>query len=131
MFFVCYQGMKVLFAGNENLTIPVAEKLKTVDADNLSIKTSPADPLAILSDVLHMKPRLLVLDDYNLQDQATKLLRKIREVHPNIKIIFLTDNPDMQYGKSVASIGVDYYAIKPISDENIFKAICSIARITH
>lgn len=111
--------------------ISVAEKLKTMDTDNLSIKISPADPLAILSDVIRMKPKLLVLDDDVLQDDATKLLKKIREVHPDMRIIFLTENPDVQYGKSVASIGVDYYAIKPISETNIFKAICSIAQITH
>ncbi len=110
---------------------PVVEKLKQVKAEKLSIKLSPPEPLTILSDVLRMKPALLVLDDHTLQEHATKLLQKVREVHPDMKIIFLTENPDVQYGKSVASIGVDFYAIKPISEDNILKAICSIAQITH
>ncbi len=107
---------------------PVVERLKESGSGSLSIKISPPEPLSILADVLRIRPSLLVLDDEALQEQATKLIKKIREAHPEIKIIFLTENPDVRYGKSVASIGVDFYAIKPISEENILKAIRSIAR---
>jgi len=65
---------------------------------------------------LHLNPDLVVVDFFLNSDDAQMtgmdLIKKIKEVNPAIKLIFLSGNDDVAVINEAMSLGVDKYVLK-------------------
>lgn len=77
------------------------------------------EPLDIMSAVCTENAALVVLDDDFIQPRSAHLLKAIRKVKECLDIIFLTSNDSIELGKKITSLAVQFYAIKPISCEEL------------
>jgi len=50
------------------------------------------------------------------------VLESIRKVNSKIKIIFITSDSGIELGKAVSQLGIYFYAIKPV-EEDEFKTL--------
>ncbi|MFH2039538.1 MAG: response regulator [Chloroflexota bacterium] len=80
---------------------------------NIKIVEMRSGEEAIL-DATHKKVDLLVAD-YRLSGiSGLKLMEKIRDLHPSVKVILMTGMSDPKIRKEVAQAGADAFFIKPI-----------------
>ena len=98
-----------------------------INSDNSFISFSNSnDPLEIMSHVCSANSSLLILDDDFAKPNSEKLLTSIKKVYPKLSIIFITSNTSLELGRTINSIGVKYYLMKPISDGDLQEYINSI-----
>jgi DNA-binding NarL/FixJ family response regulator len=84
------------------------------------------DPLEVISQIFSTHPSILILDDDFLSPSTVRLLESVRKVDTKLPIIILTSNNRLELGRSINNIGVRYYLIKPISEEDLKEYIQSI-----
>ncbi|MCB0747258.1 MAG: hypothetical protein H6613_10425 [Ignavibacteriales bacterium] len=84
------------------------------------------DPLDIISEVLSTNARLIILDDDFIAPASAKLLESIKKVKSKLSIIFITSDSSLELGRTINNIGVKFYLIKPISEENLREFIKSV-----
>jgi len=87
---------------------------------------STTDPLDIMSQICCVNPSILILDDDFITPNSIRLLKSIKKVNPKLTIIFITSNTSLELGREIYSIGVKFYIMKPIL-ENEFKEFLSSA----
>ncbi len=90
--------------------------------------SGPNEPLDIMSAVCTENPALIVLDDDFTQPKSAHLIKSIRKVKESLDIIFLTSNDSIMLGKDISSMAVQFYAIKPISAEELMQSINAILK---
>ena len=65
----------------------------------------------------------LVLLDMSLPDiTAQELIRKLKELSPDIRIVTMTETSTKELEKEIRTLGIVYYMSKPVS-ENVLKEI--------
>jgi len=84
------------------------------------ILSSITDPLEIISQICSINPSVLILDDDLISPNSQRLLKSIKKVNPKLAIIFITSNTSLELGRAINAIGVIFYLMKPIS-ENEFQ----------
>jgi len=85
--------------------------------------------LDILSFIVSGNASLVILDDDYTSPHSVHLLESIRKVKKEQKIIFLTSDDGLELGKKISSLGVQFYAIKPISEKEMIDSARSILKI--
>lgn len=85
---------------------------------NFTTFCSTTDPLDIMSQVCSVNPSILILDDDFINPNSVHLLNSIKKVNPKLSVIFLTSNTSLDLGRQINSIGVKYYLMKPISEND-------------
>ena len=110
----------------KTLLISIDETLKLFMEKNSSATnfqfvsfSSSNDPLDIMSNVCSTNASLLILDDDFVMPNSERLLTSIKKVNPKLSIIFITSDTSIELGRTINSIGVKYYLMKPISDEDL------------
>ena len=94
----------------------------------LELFSGTNQPLDVMSTVCKQNPALLILDDDFITPRSAHLLESIRKVKESLNIIFLTSTDSIELGKEITSRVVQYYAIKPITGEELVESINSILK---
>ena len=122
--------MKVLvLSEDKNIKELISEKINWGADLNILIK-SDNSPIELLSLVCQERPSLLVFDDDLVRPDSAQVLRNIKKLHEQVKIIFLTSDDSLEIGRSISQLGVQYYAIKPIEKEEFRDSVLSILSMT-
>jgi FixJ family two-component response regulator len=117
---------KIMFISNDT---EMSKSLQTLSSElscDFSLYSNSKDPLDIISEVVAKTSNILILDDDYLSPNSTKLLVSIKKVSPKLPVIFMTSDTGLELGRSVNSIGVKYYLIKPITEVNLREFIISV-----
>lgn len=85
------------------------------------------EPLEVISSVHSISPSLLIIDDDILKPNSAKILKSIKQISKNVNIIFLTSDNSLDLGREISPIGVYFYGIKPISQQEIINLIKSVS----
>ncbi len=108
-------------------TLELFMEKNNIDSNNSFISFSNSnDPLEIMSHVCSTNSSLLLLDDDFVKPNSERLLASIKKVNPKLSIIFITSNTSIELGRTINSIGVKYYLMKPISDNDLQEYVNSI-----
>jgi CheY-like chemotaxis protein len=95
--------------------------LETLEHD-IQVVEIPSGEEAIL-DSAHKKIDLLVAD-YRLPGMTgIELMKKVRNHHPQVKVILITGQSDPEIRKAVADGGADAFFIKPVPMANFLDAV--------
>jgi DNA-binding NarL/FixJ family response regulator len=109
---VVRSGLRLLFRGSSEFAV-VAEAADGREAVRLAEKHSP--------DVAIMDISMPGFDGI----EAT---RRIKEAHPDIKVVILTVHEDEEYAHQVLRAGASGYVLKNASKKEIFQAVRSALR---
>ena len=118
--------VKILLISTDNLLQTFLEKNRNEEENHYLNFSASNDPLDIMSHVCSSNPSLLILDDDFITPNTEKLLSSIKKVNPKLPIIFITSNTSLEFGRTINSIGVKYYLMKPLSDEDLNEFITSV-----
>ncbi|MCB0749830.1 MAG: hypothetical protein KDC90_20415, partial [Ignavibacteriae bacterium] len=57
---------------------------------------------------------------------SVKILESIKKVNSKLAIIFITSDTSIELGRKINNIGVKYYLMKPISEDNLKEFVRSV-----
>ena len=111
--------IKILLISNDNLLQTFQGKSGNENDYQILSFSSSNDPLDIMSHVCSSNPSLLILDDDFIAPNSEKLLSSIKKVYPKLPIIFISSDTSLELGRAINNVGVKYYLMKPLSDEDL------------
>ena len=114
--------MRTLLISKDNLLINMVNNFGKSKDDSVTIYEEDSDPVKVLSNILSVQPSVLIIDDDYLSPDTVSVLESLRKVNSKIKIIFVTSDSSIELGKAVSQLGIYFYAIKPIEEEE-FKTL--------
>jgi response regulator of citrate/malate metabolism len=124
--------MRVLLASTDERLISQVASAKKIAGDNLKIyKDEAVTALDIMSMVCSTNPGLLILDDDFIKPESYHLLKSIRKVNKNIRIIFITSDDSISLGRSIMPLDILYYGMKPLKENELQDALNSVIQTSH
>jgi len=121
--------MKIQAISQEKKLVDELIKFQTNGRETVELYSGLNNSLDILSFVVSGNASLVILDDDFTSPHTVHLLESVRKVKKEQKIIFLTSDDGLNLGKDISSLGVQYYAIKPISGKELIDSVKSILKI--
>lgn len=90
-----------------------------------------ADGAAALGQVQHLAPDVTLLDIRLPGESGLEVLRRIRQVQPEAKVLMLTSFDDEEYVLEALRAGAQGFVLKNVSDEMLVRAIHAVCRGEH
>ncbi|MBP3964666.1 response regulator transcription factor [Paenibacillus lignilyticus] len=82
-----------------------------------------ANGLEALSRMDDLRPHIVITDIAMPLMNGVELSVRIRQSHPNVKIIFVSSHSDFEFAKSAVELGIYGYVLKPIMPDELEQAI--------
>lgn len=111
---------KVLLADDHTLLLEAFRRLLEPEFE---IVGTVADGRALLEAAKRLKPDVIVLDITMPLLNGLEAARQLRETLPQIKLIFLTMNPDLDMVDEALRVGASGYLLKTSAASELTKAI--------
>jgi len=121
--------MKIQAISQEKKLIDELMQFQSKSSESVELYPGENNSLDILSFVVSSNASLIIFDDDFTSQNSVHLLESVRKVKKEQKIIFLTSNDGLELGKKISSLGVQFYAIKPISEREVIDSVKSILKI--
>ncbi len=121
--------MKILLISDDNYVIDIFNEANQSSLHQTIVINDSSEPLHVMSAVCRIKPTILLIDDDFLKPNSAHILKSIKEFLNNIYVIFTTSDTGLELGREVSQIGIQYYAIKPISTTDLKDAVYSIYQL--
>jgi DNA-binding response OmpR family regulator len=119
--------MKIAALTRDNSLLALVQDIQLAEQSIHHIEET--DPVEVLSAVCDLHPQVLLCDDDLLRPNSAQVLRNIRKLHRDVMLIFLTSDSGLEVGRSVSQIGVQYYAIKPLSAEEFEASLAAVVEL--
>jgi response regulator of citrate/malate metabolism len=100
-----------------------------IGASEVFTYESNPDPLSVLTHVCTSNPGIVILDDDFLNPNSEGILKSIKTIKSEISVIFTTSDTSIELGRKITPLGVQYYAIKPFSDNEFHDSLESIIKL--
>lgn len=122
-------AMKILLISNDPQLIKMLQQHEVTEENELFILKETSDPLDVHSSVHRIYPSLLIIDDDFLKPNSARIIRSIKDINKNFKIIFVTSNEGLELGKEISQIGIHYYALKPVDEDELVQSFKSVIKL--
>ena len=103
--------------------------IKGYNEAELTFLSEKNDPFVIISKTIDLNPSLVVIDDDFTAPNTVQVLKSIKTINKIMAIIFVTSDTSLELGREVTPLGIQFYAIKPLSKTEIFDSIKSIINL--
>ncbi|HLG26361.1 MAG TPA: response regulator [Paenisporosarcina sp.] len=120
--------MKVLIVSEDKLIMKMVGSFNHDSGIEFKIFNEKVDPLSLLSSMIEEHASSIVLDDDFLKPNTVQILKSIIKFHKNIPIVFITSDSSLELGKEVSQLGIHFYAIKPLSENEFNELINSLIK---
>ena len=80
-----------------------------------------------LSKVLELKPDIVLTDVKMPVLDGIEMSRRIRNVMPDVKILFLSSYDDFEYAKQAINLNISAYLMKPVNEMELLRTVKKIA----
>ena len=114
--------MRILLISEDNSLKTIVTKFGDNSDISVIIHDDDSNPIKVLSNYLSLQPSVIIIDDDYLAPNTVPILESMRKVNKKTKIIFATSDSSIELGKKVSQLGIYFYAIKPV-DENEFREL--------
>jgi DNA-binding NarL/FixJ family response regulator len=84
------------------------------------------------SELLHLlrlctlAPHMVILDPSMPEFQGTEAIRRVKEIHPDVKVLILSMHRDKEYLSQAILCGAEGYLVKETVDKELLPAIETI-----
>ena len=124
--------MRVLLTSTDDELITQVRSVAAVTEENLHVfNEEDGAALDIMSLVCSTNPGLLILDDDYTAPDSFRLLKSIRKVNKQIRIIFITSDDSIELGRSIMPLEIQYYGMKPLKENELHDALHSVIHMSH
>ena len=114
--------MRILLISEDILLQTIVKNFEESSDVSTIIYSNDSKPIKVLSCFLEEQPSVTIVDDDFITPNSLAVIDSIRKVNKETKIIFATSDSSVELGKKISPLGIYYYAIKPI-EENEFKEL--------
>ena len=104
------------------------ESLLAMSFDINQFQAESNDVLDLMSTICSERPSLLIIDDDFVQPNTVHLLKSVRKVNKNLKILFVTSDTSIDLGREISQLGIYYYAYKPIDITEFVDSVSALLR---
>jgi len=119
--------MRIVLISSDEELIKMMDNSEFLTNCQLSVIQSNPEPLAVVSELLNLSISILILDDDFVKPQSTEILRTIKKVSGEAAIIFITSDSSIELGREICQLGIQLYALKPVSPNTLINSIKSIS----
>ncbi len=116
--------ISLLFVEDEKITRLTYAKILSRVTDTLYVGENGSEGLKLYKK---HKPDLIVTDIQMPVMNGLEMLRKIKEMNPNMKALITTAYNEVNYFLEAIDLGVNGFLLKPINKNKLFTAISEIA----
>ena len=113
-----------------NQHAPLRECLKRLLRETSSLEVvgevGSGEGLLNLLKISSLVPHLVILDPFMPDFQGTEAIRKVKEVHPDVKVLILSMHRDKEYFSQAILNGAEGYLIQETVDKELLPAIETI-----
>lgn len=95
---------------------------------SLTVCSSLEDEIEGLSKIYSANPGVLILDDDFIKPNSLRYIQSLKKTKKKIKIIFLTSDNSVEFGRQIIGNEIAFYAIKPLEDDSIKEYIKSVSK---
>ncbi|OGU54297.1 MAG: hypothetical protein A2V66_13950 [Ignavibacteria bacterium RBG_13_36_8] len=128
---VILKVMKILLISIDPILIDIVKTCAENTKMELLFFNDSTDPLDILSGVYSMHPAALIIDDDYLNPNTSAILKSIKKVNQKVAIIFVTSNDSIELGREISNLGIQFYTLKPIAENELKDLFESIPKLVN
>jgi DNA-binding NarL/FixJ family response regulator len=111
---------RVLLADDHKIVLEGLRIMLQTDFELLGMVT---DGRALVTAALDLRPDVIVVDISMPLLNGIEAVRQIKKVDPNVKVVFLTMQPDVTYGIRAFEAGASGYVLKHSASSELITAI--------
>jgi two-component system response regulator YesN len=89
----------------------------------INILGTAEDGIDALEKIKELKPDIVMADIRMPRMDGLQLAQRLKNIAPEIKIIFLTGYDDFSYAKQAVTLNVEDYVLKPVSRSDLIECI--------
>ncbi len=121
--------MKIVTVSSDTNIIKLIDKPDVKGKNQLIIYNKSKDLLDVVSFIHTNHPSILIVDDDFLKPDSAHLLENVKKLNPDLAIVFITSDPGIELGKKVSQVGISFYGLKPLSENELEDSIRSITKL--
>lgn len=118
--------MNILMITKDQKLRKITKAVELTTKNNFMIFDKSSGLLEVTSKILKIKPSVIIIDDDFIKPNSAKIIKTIKEILYDINIIFVTSNNSIKFGRKINTLGIQFYAIKPIEENQIIDLLSSI-----
>lgn len=115
--------VRMILADDEPIITKGIQKLVDWNGLGIEIVGEYADGKEALDGIITKKPDIALLDIYMPKKTGIDILRELKQLEINTKIIFISGFQDFQYAKDALKYGADDYLLKPVIKDELIKSV--------
>lgn len=121
--------MKILLITEDSNLISTFSKDAIPSEIQIEIFSCRINLLEIVSNIYSNNFSVTIIDDDCVGKNSLQLLKSIRTMKKEMKIIFLTSDNSIEKGREISPLGILYYGIKPVSQQELLQVLDSSKKI--
>jgi DNA-binding NarL/FixJ family response regulator len=121
--------MRIITISSDKNLIKLIDKADVKGQNQLLLYNKSNDLLDVVSFIHTNHPSVLIVDDDFLKPDTAHLLVNVKKLNPDLAIVFITSNPGIELGKQVSQVGIHFYGLKPLSENELEDSIRSITKL--
>jgi response regulator of citrate/malate metabolism len=121
--------MKIITVSSDINLIKLIDKTEVKGQNQLIVYDKSKDLLDVISFIHTNHPSILIVDDDFLKPDSAHLLKNVKKMNPDLAIIFIASDSSIELGKKVSQVGIFFYGLKPLSENELEDSIRSITKL--
>lgn len=121
--------MRIITISKDQNLIKLIDKPEVKGQNHLMVFNRSNDLLEVASYIHTNHPAILIVDDDFLKPDSAHLLRNVKKLNPDMAIVFITSDTGIELGKEVSQVGIFFYGLKPLSENELEDSIRSITKL--
>lgn len=121
--------MKIITISNDPDLIELIDKPEVKGPNQLIVYNKSNDLLDVVSFIHTNYPSILIVDDDFIKPNSAHLLKNVKKLNPDLAIVFITSDTGIELGKEVSQVGIFFYGLKPLSENELEDSIRSISKL--
>jgi DNA-binding NarL/FixJ family response regulator len=121
--------MRIITISKDQSLIKLIDKPEVKGQNQLIVFNKSNDLLEVASFIHTNHPAILIVDDDFLKPDSAHLLKNVKKLNPDLAIVFITSDTGIELGKEVSQVGLFFYGLKPLSENELEDSIRSITKL--
>ena len=120
--------MRIVTITNDTNLIKLIDQPEVKGQNQLIVYNKTNDLLDVVSFIHTNHPSILIIDDDFLKPDSAHLLENVKKLNPDLAIVFITSDSSIDLGKQVSQVGIHFYGLKPLTENELEDSIRSITK---
>ena len=118
--------MRILFVSDDKSIKDILFNSELISKNRIKTVDNTNEPVEVLELLYSFHPSILIIDDDFMKPNSSKIITSSKKVNEDISIVFLTEDASLESGREVIPLGIEYYAIKPVTRNELLESLHSI-----